>query len=843
MFKVKFSVVVPVYNTEKYLSKCLDSIINQTLNDIEIICVNDGSTDNSLKILKEYSNKDSRIKIINQKNLGPGSARNKGIDNAQGEYISFVDSDDWVELNFLEKTYNICKKNNLDLLIFASSTYNENNKTFDKKNNYYNLSGFDSEYVNTIFSYNDYTDLLFRIPTGPVNKVYRKNLLIDKDIRFPEDVYYEDNVFFFDVYLQAKRCIILRDFFYIRRYRENSITEKHDDKYFDLAKVFNYIIKIFKKTGTFNDFKIPLISYVVYILHWRYTLIESKHKRTFFKLIKKEFQSFNLSQNDFELLNKSTKIKYNQFMNTVQGKDLFIAYAAPPFSDTSAISMAKRIFMNDKLVDIIQNDISDIRSVDNSLNFFLENKVDKIFYLNIPTSFFIWSNIKKFVNQGLKEIEEFTIDSYDSVYSRTMFPSSHFLAFEYKLKHPETHWIAEFSDPMIYNMDGIFRCQKTNDLEFLNRVNTLLKKLNLPMCDDNVFLLTEYLPYVFADEIIFTNKSQRKFMIDKFPFDEIKSIISNKSKIKTIPIMPIEYYYQTESSYKLNSSKINLAYFGVFYGSRNLENLFYALENLDETIRDKVNFHIFTNDTEFLTILTDSLIVSDNIFINKYVEYTEFLNLSTKFDCLIVNDSEVKEKLSINPYLPSKLMDYLGSGSDIWAIYEEGSELEGYDVKYKSNLKDYFSLKETLVKIINDKFKSNIEIEKDEFEELKEISFLRNRMIFLNTTLKNELNYKNYFKNKQIESNKTINKLNKDNLSNINTPLNQISEELLIISKLKSYRIAYFLHRTFNSFIKGNISDKNIYLKWLFFKTFRKKNKYTKLHNPILKLVDKIKNF
>ena len=102
----KISVIIPVYNVEKYLPKCLDSLINQTLSDIEIICINDCSTDNSLEILEEYASKDERIKIIDLKeNQGAAAARNKGLEIAKGEYLGFVDPDDYVDLNFYEELY------------------------------------------------------------------------------------------------------------------------------------------------------------------------------------------------------------------------------------------------------------------------------------------------------------------------------------------------------------------------------------------------------------------------------------------------------------------------------------------------------------------------------------------------------------------------------------------------------------------------------------------------------------------------------------------------------------------------------------------------------------------
>ena len=121
----KISVILPVYNVEKYLSECLDSIVNQTLKEIEIICVNDGSTDNSFTILKEYASKDNRIKIIDKENEGQGYARKLGLDNASGEYILFCDSDDYyAELTAFEELYNYIEKVKIDVVIF--NHYREN---------------------------------------------------------------------------------------------------------------------------------------------------------------------------------------------------------------------------------------------------------------------------------------------------------------------------------------------------------------------------------------------------------------------------------------------------------------------------------------------------------------------------------------------------------------------------------------------------------------------------------------------------------------------------------------------------------------------------------------------
>ncbi|MGL5623932.1 glycosyltransferase family 2 protein [Cetobacterium sp.] len=114
---IKISIIIPVYNTEKYLRRCLNSIITQSLREIEIIVINDGSTDNSIQILNEYVAIDKRIKLINKKNEGPSSARNKGLSQIKGEYVLQIDSDDWIEINYLEDMYTKAKSENLDIIV------------------------------------------------------------------------------------------------------------------------------------------------------------------------------------------------------------------------------------------------------------------------------------------------------------------------------------------------------------------------------------------------------------------------------------------------------------------------------------------------------------------------------------------------------------------------------------------------------------------------------------------------------------------------------------------------------------------------------------------------------
>ena len=155
---VKISIVLPVYNVANYLRKCLDSLVNQTFKDFEVICVNDGSTDMSLSILEGYSLTDSRFKIITQENRGLSGARNTGIKHVRGEYVLFVDSDDWLEDNALEELYNHVKGFNSEITMFKFRYFNEDTKEFSENQNS-KLEIIPDSLVTSNFSYNDVLDI------------------------------------------------------------------------------------------------------------------------------------------------------------------------------------------------------------------------------------------------------------------------------------------------------------------------------------------------------------------------------------------------------------------------------------------------------------------------------------------------------------------------------------------------------------------------------------------------------------------------------------------------------------------------------------------------------------
>lgn len=174
------SVIVPVYNTEPYLRECLDSISNQTLKDIEIICVDDGSSDNSIKILKEYEEKDNRFTILTQNHLKAGVARNNGIKIAKGEYLCFLDSDDFFDLNMLEEMYNQGKKDNSDIVVCGYKIFNQKTKKITKE------VGIGIEYKSPVVPENIKDDLFTFHKPNPWTKIFKRSLFTDNNLQFED---------------------------------------------------------------------------------------------------------------------------------------------------------------------------------------------------------------------------------------------------------------------------------------------------------------------------------------------------------------------------------------------------------------------------------------------------------------------------------------------------------------------------------------------------------------------------------------------------------------------------------------------------------------------------------
>lgn len=236
------SIVVPVYNVEKYLEKCMQSLCEQTLDNIEIVCVNDGSTDSSREIIESYCQKDDRIKIINKTNTGYGNSMNIGINQAKGKYIAIVESDDFIETDMMERLYEIAEIYTLDIV--KSTCYFYTALDAAENNRYVNI--FDDLTLNDVFCPLDRRELFLK-QQAIWSALYRREFLVESNIHFNETsgASYQDVSFAFQAYACAKRVMLLPDAFYHYRIDNINSSVKAPDKVFcvcdELEKINAFI--------------------------------------------------------------------------------------------------------------------------------------------------------------------------------------------------------------------------------------------------------------------------------------------------------------------------------------------------------------------------------------------------------------------------------------------------------------------------------------------------------------------------------------------------------------------------------------------------------------------------
>ncbi len=315
---IKISVIIPVFNCEKYLDTCLTSVLMQNYQNYEIICIDDKSTDNSLDILEKYAGKDNRIKIlINDENKGPGYSRNNALDIAKGDYIFFLDGDDWIDKETLGLLYNQCEKDKLDLIMYKYIVYYEDSNVFDYEP-YYDMNFMD-KYDKKVFNHWDLKpEEVFDLPVGPCNKLYNKSFLDKNNIRFPnENLIQEDNIFFYKTITLAKKISILNRYFYNRRRRQNSIMGSlDDDRLFSRIYIADLMMCYFlTDEQLYSHYKKSLLKKIsTHFTDESYTIIKEEFKEEMYDAIHnfyiKFFDTYNLKEDIIKNVDGKILIKF-----------------------------------------------------------------------------------------------------------------------------------------------------------------------------------------------------------------------------------------------------------------------------------------------------------------------------------------------------------------------------------------------------------------------------------------------------------------------------------------------------------------------------------------------------
>ncbi len=283
--KILVSVIVPIYNAYDYLQTALDSILDQTLRDIEVICIDDGSTDRSIEIIKKYHDKDKRIRVVTENNAGVSTARNKGIARVRGEYTIFLDADDFYEPNLLERLYNTATEGNLDIAIAKYDIYNAKTGRFvpaiDETHGDIYLRG-------AVVSKNEYPDHIFESTTGYVwNKLFKTAMIKEKELSFAPELYIFEDVYFVCAALSfADRVARIDDVLIHHRVYSDQARAKLFRKYYNnVPEVYLKIKEFLMHNGMYIPLSLSYLNLSASRCYKIFNLLTGEAKRDFWNML------------------------------------------------------------------------------------------------------------------------------------------------------------------------------------------------------------------------------------------------------------------------------------------------------------------------------------------------------------------------------------------------------------------------------------------------------------------------------------------------------------------------------------------------------------------------------
>lgn len=301
---MKVSVIVPVYNTERYLKKCIDSLLKQNFEDYEIIVINDLSPGNAEEIIKSYNDK-KIVYIKNKTNKGIGYNRNLGIKKAKGEYVCFIDSDDYVKEDFISKMYSYSKENNLDLCVCDYVNVDEEGNKLKE----FNLSDF------RITNYEENNKILCEINLAPWNKLYKKDMLIKNKVKFSETLKYEDLSFVALSIKNSKKIGKINEQLNYYTIHKNSETTTRDKRVFDIFKQLDIVRNEYKSGKYLDELTVSIL--LNYTIQQRYQIDKEVQN----KFIDDAFKYLNDNNIDYK---HSEYIKNRSFLKGLIEKNKFI---------------------------------------------------------------------------------------------------------------------------------------------------------------------------------------------------------------------------------------------------------------------------------------------------------------------------------------------------------------------------------------------------------------------------------------------------------------------------------------------------------------------------------------
>lgn len=674
------TVVMASYGGRDRIGRMLDSLSQQTLDTtlFEVVVVLNGPDDGTADVLRARREAGERgVRVVRTARAGASHARNLGVTLARHEYLTFVDDDDWVSPRYLAELLEHAAPGVVALATLADVDADTGVPTYD---NYLNRAVL--PYAGTQVPFATLSQAASANSGKVVATAVARATKFDTRLGSGEDVAYWATVIARSR-LDVRVLPVDSRAVYYRLVRAGSVS-RSIGRPFVLDRIA--VIATLRELVDAYPSRAAAVRRLIDAQgqHIGRYLAERPDERRWVldRIAERDVPGFPYPQ-----------------VNMLGARDLVIAYAFAPYVDTSAMVVARRVALAERPVDVLMQDMTGRRPVDVESDRLVREVVGRRMVVGGSAVWSNWRGIETFCRRGMEMIEarEAAAGAYESVYSRAMWPASHVLAALYKVRHPETPWIAEFSDPLQFDAQGLVREGLVRDSELFDEIEDRCAELGVPRTESrNLFEWIEKIAFALADRVVFTNENQLRYMLDHAPVPALAARVAERAEIAQHPTLPPEYYRLEPSSYRLDRTKVNIGYFGVFYAVRGVGDLLGALDGLTPEERDHVVLHVFTDKPEDTRALVEEHHLASSVRVNPYVPYFEFLALSTQFDWLLVADARVGQTHGINPYLPSKLSDYRGSGARIWALVEPGSVLDRQPVDAKSAIGDVGAVRDVL---------------------------------------------------------------------------------------------------------------------------------------------------
>ncbi|MBC7630884.1 glycosyltransferase [Aeromicrobium sp.] len=671
------SVIMPTYSGAEWILRALESIGRQTLAPhlFEVIIVPNGPDDGTMAIVREFQKAwpELTVRVFRLPRPSISQASNLGIAAARLDYITMIDDDDWVSPGYLDSLLKIARPDTVAQAYLADVEGAGDCPDFD---NYINHS-IACAAGQTVHPAEVPNALSFNTSKLVASRLARQVQM--RDLPTAPDI-----VFWHQLVDRFRLSIRVVDHdapaIYYRFRRGGSHSRPHERTWETGVLARLDAIAALQPIALDPSRHLTAVSAAV---------VRSLARATGNYMMRHPDEHGRLMS---EVAARALDPSIWKPLNHRRAKDLAIAYAFPPASDTSALVAARRLRERGVAVDVVSHNMAALRSEDSSGSTIIAPYLGRHTVVSGKPVFASWPDVVLFCRKGMAAVEHWELSSgiYRSVYSRAMWPASHVLAAMYRIRRPAARWVAEFSDPLSRNIHHEVRPGRRGDDDLTAEIDAAAVAAGFPVPDGcSLFQWIEHVTFALADELMFTNVNQRSYMLDLVADPALRQRVLDRSVIAPHPTLPPEFYEMRTIDYPLDRQKVHVAYFGAFYATRGLAEVLEAMRQQPASERSRLVLHVFTGDPEAMrTTIAHDPALRDCVRVNPYVSYLEFLNLTTRFDCLLVNDVDTSKTSTINPYLPSKLSDYRGSGTPIWAIVEPDSILSQQFTDHQSLLGD-----------------------------------------------------------------------------------------------------------------------------------------------------------